>query len=100
MLGDVADPLAVDGENPQARDLINIYLADEIGIEDLDRLLDELLKVGTCASSLDALFAHREAEEQRVSTEQDARNAMRRWVEMDITRTQTALQSQIADDGS
>jgi hypothetical protein len=75
------------------------YVAGAIEVEEFERKVDIALGLAD-APSLDDPFAHREAEEQRVSAEQEARNVMKRWIEQDITRTQLALQSQTTDDGS
>jgi len=90
VLGDVADPLALPYEPPEAKDILDQYLADEIDAFDLDQRLDQVLGIG---QTLDEMLAYRDAEDRRVAAEQRARKERRAMVEADIDRWNEARSS-------
>jgi hypothetical protein len=86
MLGESSDPLRLEGEPPEAKDVLSLYLAGEIEVDECERLLDTLLCVGSKAVAIDDMYAYREAQEIRVKTMDAERTELDGMISRDIDR--------------
>ena len=95
MLGDPTDPLSVEGEPIQCKEVLSDYLAGVIDIYELNLRLDQLIPP---PPSLADLFAAREADTRRSEAEDAQRERLQAMLDHELARQQTIKLRQRASD--